>query len=220
MDAKKIAGLKAIGFGDADIEDILARAAATEKAATDQGVAYKADEPAEAPQTQEIVIAGVTYQLVEKAFPPKAEEEATEEVVETDAIDDMPMDDDEPADPNALTLSAGDLSAITEIITAAVGQIMGGLDLEKKVAGHVQGMLAPYQQAQATKDAEMAETREQIGALQQQVAELKGDAPAVPYRASTAKDNVLSDAQLLATVKDVINPNANPFEDLKRHLIG
>ena len=203
-------------FSDAEIADIESRAAATEKAADDQGTAYKAEEPA----AQEVTIAGVTYQLIEKAFPPKAADEevaeAVAEVVEEDAIDDMPMDE-EPA--GGLTLSPEDLAAMTEAFGAALSQalapLMGLLDMEKKMQGHVQSMLAPYQ---ATKDAEQAETREQIDALQAKVKELTGDQSAVPYRPSQAKDNVLTDAALLAAAKAAQSNGVGPWDDVIRGL--
>ena len=217
MDATKVAALKTLGFSDTDIADIEARASATEKDATDQGVAYKADEPAAVEQSTglpDMVINGVTY----KAFPPKAAEEApvAEAVVEEDAIEDMPMEE-EPTE-GGLTLSPEDLAAIGEAISAALQQavatIMGGLDLEKKVAGHVQSFLAPMQ---ATKDAELAETKQQVTQLQSQVAELTGDQPAVPYRPSQAKDNVLTDASLLAATKQTQN-GGGPWDEIIKGL--
>ena len=210
FDPTKVAALKTLGFSDDDIAGLQAQAAATEKAATDQGVAYKADEPTEYP---DVVLNGITY----KAFPPKKEDDAVaqvEDVVEEDAFGEAPVEEEAVADENALTLSAGDLAAIGEAIQAAVATIMGGLDLEKKVASHVQGFLAPMQQTQATKDAQAAQTAEQLTALQQQVAELSGDQPAVkPYRASQASDTVISDAKLLEAVKNA-NPSAGPFDDI------
>jgi hypothetical protein len=93
---------------------------------------------------------------------------------------------------------------------------MGGLDLEKKVASHVQGFLAPMAQAQTTKDAEAAQQRETIAQLQQQLKELTGDQPAAPYRASQARDNVLTDATMLAAAKQLNDPNASdPWADIK-----
>ena len=232
FDATKVAALKTLGFSDDDIAGLQAQASATEKAATEQGVAYKADEPrtlglhagnytgdfANGPtEHPDVIINGVTY----KAFKPI--EEATTEVVEEDAIEEMPAEDEAPADDTALTLSSGDLAAISQAIgdalSAAVAQIMGGLDLEKKVAGHVQGFLAPLQQAQTTKDAEQAQTRDTVAQLQQQVKELTGDQPAAPYRASAAKDNVLSDATMLAAAKQLTDPDAgDPWADIKRGL--
>lgn len=217
FDPTKVAALKTLGFSDDDITGLQAQAAATEKAATDQGVAFKADEPIPPPPA--IRWDGSAWVMeAEKAFPPKKDvpiEEATDVVVEEDAIGDMPMEE-EAADPSALTLSAGDLAAISEAIQAAVATIMGGLDLEKKVAGHIQGLLAPMQQAQTTKDAELAETKEQIAALTTKVADLTGDQAAAPYRASAAKDNVLTDATLLAAAKQLNEPNAaDPWADIK-----
>jgi len=216
MDATKVAALKTLGFSDADIADIEARAAATEKTADDQNTAYKAEEPAAQVDTElpDMVINGITY----KAFPPKPAAEAApaEVVVEEDAIEDMPMEE-EPVE-GGLTLSPEDLAAISEAIGAALQQavatIMGGLDLEKKVAGHVQSFLAPMQ---ATKDAADAETKQQVEKLSQQVADLTGDQPAVPYRPSQAKDNVLTDANLLAAAKQSQN-GGGPFDDIIRGL--
>lgn len=215
FDPTKVAALKALGFSDDEITGLQTQAAATEKAATDQGVAYKSDDVA---PPDEITIGGVVYAV--KAFLPKADaesvEEVTDAVIEEDAIDDMPMEE-EADDPNALTLSPGDLSAIQEMIGAAIGQIMGGLDLEKKVAGHVQGMLAPYQ---ATKDDEQAQTKEQIAALATQIAELTGSQPAArAYRPSVATDNVLTDATMLAAVKQIADPDAHdPWSDIRKGL--
>lgn len=232
MDETKIAYLRTeLKFSDAQIAEIQATAAATEKAAIEQHAAFKADEPAELP---DVVINGITY----KAFPPKPADEATpvEAVVEEDAMDDMPMDE-EPADDTALTLSSGDLAAIGEAIGAQLqgiaAQIMGALDLEKKVAGHVQGLMAPFQ---AQKDATDAEKAEQIAQLQtalkdtqSKLDELLGLQPAVAPRASANPATALNpfnpaDNALLAAVKDQVpsdqQPFVNGFEDLKLKLFG
>jgi hypothetical protein len=221
FDPTKVAALKTLGFSDDDITNLQAQAAATEKAATDQGVAFKADEPpAELP---DVVINGVTY----KAFPPVDNQAPIDSAAE-DAMDGGADDAMEaPADEGGLTLSPEDLSAITDAVNTAlqgaVSQIMGGLDLEKKVAGHVAGLMAPYQ---ATKDAEQAQAKEQVAALAQQtatlatqVAELSGDQPAAPYRPSAASNNVLTDATMLAAAKQALDPNGtDPWADIKRGL--
>jgi hypothetical protein len=215
----QVAALKTLGFSDDDITGLQAQATATEKAATDQGVAFKAGEPAELP---DVIINGVTY----KAFPPKKDDEVVVEAKaplpgnpEEDALDggvDDAMEEEVAPDENALTLSTGDLAAISEAIQSAVATIMGGLDLEKKVASHVQGFLAPMAQAQTTKDAEAAQQRETIAQLQQQLKELTGDQPATSYRASQARDNVLTDATMLAAAKQLNDPNASdPWADIK-----
>jgi hypothetical protein len=220
FDPTKVAALKTLGFSDDDITNLQAQAAATEKTATDQGVAFKADEPPAEPP--DVVINGVTY----KAFPPVDNQAPIDSAAE-DAMDGGADDAMEAPAEGGLTLSPEDLSAITDAVNAAlqgaVSQIMGGLDLEKKVAGHVAGLMAPYQ---ATKDAEQAQTREQVAALAQQnaalatqLAELSGDQPAAPYRPSAASNNVLTDATMLAAAKQALDPNGtDPWADIKRGL--
>ena len=218
FDPTKVAALKTLGFSDDDITNLQSQAEATEKAATDQGVAFKADEP----EHPDLVINGMVYkayqghvpsQEAEKAFPPAAAAAAPVDSAEEDAMDGG-MDDamEAPVDENALTLSQGDLAAIQGMIA----QVMGALELEKKVAGHVQGLMAPYQ---ATKDASDAETREQIAALQAQLTELTGDRPAAAYRPSQATNNVLNDATLVLAAKQALEPNGNdPWADIKQGL--
>lgn len=225
MDAAKKDYLKTeLKFSDAEIADIEARATATEKAADDAQTAFKADEPA---PPEEITIGGVVYTV--KAFPPKKadDEPAVEAVIETDAFGDAPIEEEVVDDPSALTLSAGDLAAIGEAIQAAVATIMGGLDLEKKVASHVQGFLAPMQ---ATKDAEAAQTKEQIEALQttlkdtqDKLNELLGLQPAIQLgRQSESASTLLNplnpaDARLLEAIK-AQQPVPGPFDDIAQKL--
>ena len=234
LDDVKVAALKTLGFSDTDIAGLQSNAAATEKAATDQGVAYKADEPVSL--LPDIVINGVTY----KAFPPKIEEEeAVDAVVEEDAIGEMPMEEEEAA--GGLTLSPEDLSAIGEAIGAQLqgiaAQIMGALDLEKKVAGHVQGLMQPYT---AQKDASDAQRIEQITALQTslkaaqdsyaslkgQLDELMGLQPAVIQRPSESNSTVInpwipSDQQLLGAIKSQVSADQQfEFGDLVTNLFG
>lgn len=232
LDATKVAALKTLGFSDDDITNLQTQAQATEKAADAQQVAYKADEPA-AVELPDVVINGVTY----KAFPPSPPA-AADAVVEEDAVEEMPMDE-APAE-GGLTLSPEDLQAIGgaigEQLQAALGQIMGALDLEKKVAGHVQGLMAPYQ---ATKDASDAEKAEQITALQTslkqaqdqqsalkaQLDELMGLQPAVQQRASEAPGTAINpwipgDQQLLQAIKDQAPAGDFQFGDLVQNLFG
>jgi len=226
MEATKVAALKTLGFSDTDIADIEARASATEKAADDQQTAYKAEEP------QEITLNGQTYVLkaaepaeveAEKALPPMAEAE----VVEEDAIGEMPVEE-EAYDDAAVTLSAGDIEAISQAIGAAVSQALaplaGLLDMEKKMQGHVQTLMAPYQ---AQKDASDAERMSEIATLkaslaetQAKLAELLGDQPIVGYRPSQAVDSILgADASLLEAIKSQ-QPGAGPFDDIVQNLFG
>lgn len=212
------------------LQEVLDSAASREKALEEQQVAYKADEPTV--ELPDLVINGVTY----KAFPPKADEPAAAAaVVEEDATLEMPMEE-EVVDENALTLSAGDLAAIQGMIA----QVMGALELEKKVAGHVQGLMAPYT---AQKDSEQAErdekianlqtalktAQDQIAPIQAQLNELLGLQPEVSPRASASPASALNpfnpaDNALLAAVKDQVPIDqqqfVNGFEDLKIKLFG
>jgi hypothetical protein len=228
LDATKVAALKTLGFSDADITNLQTQAAATEKAADAEQVAYKADEPAALP---DIVINGVTY----KALPPTPP--TAEDVIEEDAIGDMPMEMEEEAT-GGLTLSPEDLAAITEVFQAGLAQVMGALDLEKKVAGHVQGLLAPYTAQKDASDAERAgqiaqlqtalkAAQEQQAALKTQLDELLGLQPAVkaerPSESTTTAINpwVPQDAQLLEAIKNQVSPNNQfAFGDLVENLFG
>lgn len=236
LDATKVAALKTLGFSDADITGLQAQAAATEKSADAQQVAYKADEPRveglnpgnASGEFADLVINGITY----KAFPPSPPT-AADAVVEENAIEDMPMEEEAPAE-GGLTLSPEDIaaigSAVAEQIGPAIAQVMGALDLEKKVAGHVQGLLAPYQ---ATKDATDAAKAEQIAALQtalkdtqSKLNELLGLQPEVAPRASESATTAINpwvptDQQLMQAVKDQVSPNDQfAFGDLVQNLFG
>jgi hypothetical protein len=222
------------------LQQVLDGATAREKALEDQQVAYKAEEPAAveaAPDIPDLVINGITY----KAFPPKIEAAAEEEaVVEEDAIGDAPVVE-EVVDEGGLSLSPEDLAAIGETVASAIqaglAQVMGAMDLEKKVAGHIQGMMAPFQ---ATKESEQAARDEQIAALQatlktaveQQAAtkaqldELLGVQPAVTPRASESAQTVInpwipSDNQLLESIKAQVPADQQfAFGDLVQNLFG
>jgi hypothetical protein len=133
------------------------------------------------------------------------------------------------------------LSAISEAVASAIqaglAQVMGAMDLEKKVAGHIQGMMAPFK---ATKESEQAARDEQIAALQatlktaieQQAAtkaqldELLGVQPAVTPRASESAQTVInpwipSDNQLLESIKAQVPADQQfAFGDLVQNLFG
>lgn len=244
FDPTKVAALKTLGFSDDDITSLQSQAEATEKTATDQGVAFKADEPVEPP---DLVINGVTY----KAMPPMLPGNAAEDALDQGADDATETPIDDGATEGGLTLSPEDLSAIGEAMAnalqAGIAQIMGALDLEKKVAGHVQGLMAPYTATKDASDAERAAqiavqtqniaslqtslkaAQDQIAPLQSKLDELLGLQPAVTPRVSSAAQSVLNpfnpaDAALIASVKDQVpvdqQQSVNGFEDLKQKLFG
>jgi hypothetical protein len=235
MDKVKIEGLKAHGFTDDDVTWLLSQASATEKTATDQGVAYKAEEPVI--ELPDVVINGVTY----KAMPPvpPVVEEKDDGEGDMEVMAEEPMEE-EPAE-GGLTLSPEDLTAISEAVAGAIqaglSQVMGALDLEKKVASHVQGLMQPYQ---ATKDASDAEKAEQIATLQAslkdhearqtalkaQLDELMGLQPEIVQRPSESGGTLVNpwipqDQQLLGAVKGQV-PADQQFEfgDLVTNLFG
>jgi len=225
------------------LQQVLDGATSREKALEEQQVAYKADEPAvdAAPELPDIVINGVTY----KAFPPPKTDAATEDVtVEAKALPGNAAEDaldggaddamEEPAAEGGLTLSPEDLSAISDAVATALqaglAQVMGAMDLEKKVAGHVQGMMAPYT---ATKDSEQAERDAQVATLKQTIEstqtkldELLGLQPAVTARPTESAQTVInpwipSDAQLLESIKAQAPAGDQfAFGDLVQNLFG
>ena len=250
FDPTKVAALKTLGFSDDDITSLQAQAEATEKAATEQQVAFKADEPAdETPATElpDVVINGVTY----KAFPPKAaaamagapaegtpEEEAAESPEEEQT--EMDAGEGDAMDAGGLTLSPEDIQAIgqavSDALTTALGPLVSTMDLTNKIGSHMdelKGMMGGYT---AKKDATDAEKAEQIAALKAQqeatqakLDELLGLQPATPARATTAPQTALNpfnpaDNALLASVKDQIPADqqmfSNGFEDLAKNLFG
>lgn len=232
--------LKEIGFTDAEIATILADAQQKQKSADDQGIAYKADEPEDSTgpmpgerfkdyngreyvrSPSEFDPTGMYYAV--KAAPPPFEGSPEEESSETADEAMAEGDDTGESDPNALTLSPGDMQAIGELIAQSLAPLAGLMEMEKKMAGHVQTALAPFQQAQATKDATAAEQAQRITQLEtslkeakNELAALTGDQPAVSYRATAARDNVvgtLQDGQLIQTVKEQLPSTPGQFDDI------
>lgn len=165
--------------------------------------------------------------LAEKAAPPFSpadEEPAVEAEAKMDG-EEMLMEE-EPSAEGGLTLSPEDLTAIGEAFAAqlapALAQVMGALDLEKKVAGHVQTMLQPYQTqkdaADAERAAEIATLQSTLKATNDKLAELMGETPAA-YKGHRITDNpVVSEArkeQLVPTA-----PTAADFDPIVAQLMG
>ena len=238
FDPTKVAALKQLGFSDSDITDLQTKAEATEKAAEEQQIAFKADEPPvvepvaveAAPELPDMIINGVTY----KAFPPGMDKkvEEADTIIEEDAF--PPAADaadaavEEPAaDEGGLTLTPEDITAIGEAVAqaiqAALGPLVSTMDLEKKVGSHMDELKAMMGGYTAKKDADEAEKTEQIAALkaQQQSTQLKldellGIQPEVTPRASAAPASILNpfnpaDNALLAAVKDQIPADQQPY---------
>ena len=214
------------------LQEVLNSATAREKALEDQKVAFKADEPAI--ELPDLVINGITY----KAMPPMMSASAPDEETPAETMDEGGME--EPADEaGGLTLSSEDLTAISDAvgtaIQGAVAQIMGALDLEKKVGAHVQGLMDPYTAQKDASDAEKAEAitalqtslkaaEGQQAALKAQLDELMGLQPEIVQRASESASTIVNpwlDQQLLGAVKAQV-PADQQFEfgDLVTNLFG
>jgi len=222
FDPTKVAALKQLGFSDSDITDLQARAEATEKAATEQQIAFKADEPA-AVELPDIVVNGVTY----KAFPLPKDDAAVEVEAKAplpgnaaeDALDGGADDAMEtPDDAGGLTLSPEDITAIgqavSQALTDALGPLVSTMDLTNKIGGHMDELKSMMGSYQTKKDSGDAQTKEQLAQLQQQVTELTGDQPAKPYRASEARGSAITDASLLLAAKAAEGNTAGPFDDI------
>lgn len=170
MSDEKLAAAKAL-FGEQLLSELLATVATTDKAAQDQGLAYKDDQIAALRAEVEALKATVKAltapaETTEKAAPPPPEAEMAEaDVAEADVAEaEMAEADDGPI------LGPADAQLIAEAVMAVIAP---QLDLEKKMAGYLnemKAMLAP----QAAKDDERAR---EIAALRERLAALEGDMP-------------------------------------------
>ena len=238
LDAPNVAALPPLGSSDADSTGLQSTAAATEKDATDQGVAYKADE-ADEPTVDlpDLIINGVTY----KAAPPMIEGSPEEEAAETPEEE---AGEPDAQDTGGLTLSPEDISAIGDAVAqalqAALGPLVSTMDLTNKIGSHMDELKSMMGGYQTKKDAGDAEKAEQIMALQtslkaaetQQTAikaqldELLGLQPAVIHRPSESDSTVVNpwipqDQQLLGSIKNQVPADQQfAFGDLVQNLFG
>lgn len=205
--------------GDAEsrqfLADLLSTVQTTDKAAQETAT-YK-----DAPDWAQALIARIdALEVREKAappFPPAEEETVIEEKIDGEEM--APMEE-EPT--GGLTLSPEDLTAITEVFTTAIqsalAPVVGMLDIEKKVAGHVQSMLAPYQTQKDASDAErmqeIATLKEAIETQQAKLAELLGETPRAYHRIT---DNpVVSEARK----EQLVPPTQTDFDPIVTQLMG
>jgi len=157
FDPTKVAALKTLGFSDDDITSLQAQAEATEKAATEQQIAFKADEPEMAQSVQTDAMPGERFKAANgdeyvkspseldptgayyavKAFPPKAAAAAVapaegtpeEEAAESPAEEQTEMDagEGDSQDAGGLTLSPEDIQAIGQAVSEALTAALGPL---------------------------------------------------------------------------------------------
>jgi hypothetical protein len=218
------------------VQQVLQAAETTQKAIDGQGVAYKSnDSPTvyTAPDgTQGIIQDGqfVALKAVESPVVEVEEKALPEEAAEMPA-EEMAGD--------GLTLSPEDLTAIGQAIADAIAPLVGVLDIESKMRGHVDSVRSGVDELktmfggyQKQKDSESAEQTATIATLKAAIersdkdranfaarlAELEGEQPIAMkggYRASTADDTV----RTKETEADQASP-ANPFADMQEFIMG
>ncbi len=216
---------KDFGFTDADLVTLQTGAEQREKSAEADGVAYKAAEPENPGITVYYDAAGTPGTIDHngawvalKAAPP-VEEPAVEVELQADDTGAEALDD------SALTLSAGDIAAIgqacADACAAALGPLVGAMDMESKMAGHMNEIKSMFGGYTAKKDSETAEQRQALETIQQTVkaqgetlAELNGVQPAATRRASTAASTVVPETDPLVQRAKASDPDFGPFGDI------
>lgn len=226
-------------LGDSALAEQVIRAAeTTQKAIDGQGVAYKSVDATTvyvAPDGTQGIIHDGQFVALKAVEPPAV---TTEEKAPPEGEMEMEMPAGEMGG-DGLTLSPEDLTAIGQAVASAIAPLVGALDIESKMRGHVDSVRSGVDELktmfggyQKQKDSEAAEQATEIAtlkaaiekgakgaaALAARLAELEGDQPIAlksGYRASTADDTVRTkDAGADQT------PPANPFADMQEFIMG
>jgi hypothetical protein len=198
------------------LDQLLAKAVQTDKAAQSANVAYKDDDSLRAFIREEIAAALKTAAPADAAAPPlgNAEEDALDDGAD-DALED---------DTGGLSLSPDDLTAIGGIITEQLAPLVKALDIATKLAGHVdelKGMMGGVATKDDARAVELTALKEQQAKIDARLKELEGDQPrggvwrpgAPAYRASAASDTVTTNTSLKEgePAPDPINSFFNSF---------
>lgn len=265
MDQKKIDALKTLGVDEATIKELLGEVAQAEKSADDSGARYKDEKPEPtfierlkaflgAEQAREDAAPAAEVAPVEPPADPLAALKSQLDTVqaelaalkaapppmdaEPETQADVPMEE-APAmeeDAGGLTLSAEDLTAIGQLvgaaITAGMEPLVGALGIVQKLEGGLgelktamSGYAKTKDDAETQRAGEIAALKATIDQQQARLAELIDDQPRGGYRPSQATDNTLAQALLAATRKEsTVNgrpePTADdPFADLAYELL-
>lgn len=194
---------------EAAAREVAGSAEATQKALDDAHTAFKADTTTTDPTADRLA------QLEAEIASLKAAAAAPEVEDEAEYVDDGDMTDD---------MGGGEMSAdeflgqIGALMDQKIAPLAGLLDIEKKMAGHVQSLMGGYT---AQKDAEAAERQAEIATLKARIAALEGDTPIAfrGFQASADGSTIISTekaVQLGAPVAD----DQNPFADITAQLFG
>jgi hypothetical protein len=220
LTAEKQAELTQLLGGDQTLlSTLLGSIATTDKAAQEGGVSYK-DTDIRAIIREELVAllspAQATKEAVaEKAAPPAgmiegSPEEEAAETPEQEAAEDAAGDaDDSMGDDNML--NPAEIAAIAQAVVQALGP---ALNIEAKMAGHLNEMKGLIGGMSTQKDAAIAETKADLEKVKAQVADLSGSAPRIMaggYRASQASATVTTDETKLKAAQPAIDPVAASY---------
>lgn len=183
VDDTKMAALKTLTANNPDLLDaLLATATKADQTAQDAGAVYK-----DAPPWAQAIIARLDALEATKAAPPMA---AVEDAA---ALDAEALAEEAPLELETAEMDDGGDAAFVQAIAQAVADALApqiaalssGMDLEKKMRGHLDEMKGMIGSGIATKDATIA-------ALDTRLKTLEGEQPlASGYRASTDAANIL-----------------------------
>lgn len=237
MDQKKKEAFDQLGVSPETAAAVLGSAETKEKDAEQAGIRYKEADPilaalkafigATVKEALQDAVVETTVETVveveEPAATTKDDGEGDMEVMAEGAEVEEQAADEPLMEEGGLTLSPEDITAIAEAVGAAVqaslAPLVGAMDMETKMRGHLDEIKGLFGNYATTKDAEAAQTKAKVESIDQRLKELEGDQPAVkPTRASQSPDTVIrTDAELLAAVKAASN-GAGPFDDIISNL--
>lgn len=222
------------------VQRVLQAAETTQKTIDEQGVAYKSDDAPTvyiAPDGTQGLIQDGQFVALKAVEPPVVE---TEEKAPPEGEMDAAMS---PEDEGGLTLSPEDLTAIGQAVASAIAPLVGALDIESKMRGHMDAMRGGVDELktmfggyQKQKDSEAADQAATIATLKAAIeksdqeradfaarlAELEGDQPIAlknGYRASGDPATVRKKEGDGDTPPDQ-PPPANPFADMQQFIMG
>jgi len=193
LTAEKQEQLTKLLDGNAELlSGLLGNIATTDKAAQDQGVAYK-----DAPDIRALIreeLVSLLSSQTEKAAPPPFEEAQPE----AESKADMPMDGEMSMEPEGdeNMLNPSEIQSIAAAVVEALAPV---LNMESKMAAHLGEMKSLLGGMSAQKDAQITEVKETLATVQAQVADLSGSAPRIMaggYRPSQAAATVTTDEKL------------------------
>ena len=180
MERRFKAAIAELHLSPEQAQSLGAQLVATEKAAAQQGIAFKSESTAD-----EITINGVVY-TVKAAMPPAAAPAVDAAMTDETIKADMPMELEAEIEPD-MELEAdviGNLSReeFVGLLTEAMAPLVKTLDMAGKMGGYVdelKSMMGGYATKDDSRATELATLKSQIATLQAQVAQISGDQPSL-----------------------------------------